>query len=73
MKTPRKGMDITQIGSVEGRDQEAPVKGGTETETAAPGKEEQEEGKDLEEGMTLVRRTAGGILARRDERFAQRP
>ena len=71
--TPMKGKDITQIDLIEGRDQEVPVKGGTETETAAPGKEEQEEGKDLEEGMTLMRRTAGGILARRDERFAQRP
>ena len=73
MKTPREGMDIIQTGSVEEKDQEAPVKGGTDTEMAAPGKEEQEEGKDLEEDMTIMKRTVGGILARKDERLAQRP
>ena len=71
--TPMKGKDITPINLTEGKDQEVPVKGDTGIETAAPGKKEEEEGIDLEEGMTPMRRTAGGILARRDERSAQRP
>ena len=73
MKTPREGMDIIQTDSTEEKDQEAPVKGGTDIEMTAPGKEEQEEGKDLEEDMTIMKRTVGGILARKDERLAQRP
>ena len=73
MKTPREGMDIIQTDSTEEKDQRAPVKGGIDIEIAAPDKEEQEERKDLEEDMTIMKRTVGGILVRRDERLAQRP
>ena len=71
--TPMRIMDITLRNSIAGRDPEVPVKGDIGKETAAPGKKEEEEGVDLEEGMTLMTMTAGGILARRDEKSAQRP
>ena len=63
MKTLKEEMGITQIDLTRRKGQEAPVKGGTDIEMTAPGKEEQEEGKDLEEDMTIMKRIAGGILA----------
>ena len=44
MKTPKEEMGTTQTDLIRRKGQEAPVRGGTDIEMTAPGKEEQEEG-----------------------------
>ena len=73
MMTTKEEMGTTPIDLTRKKGQEAPVKGGIDTGMIAPGKEEQEAGKDLEEDMVIMKRVAGGILAKRDEGLAQRP
>ena len=73
MMTTKEEMGTTLIDLTRKKGQEAPVKGGIDTGMIAPGKEEQEAGKDLEEDMVIMKKVVGGILAKRDERLAQRP
>ena len=71
--TPMRIMAITQKNILVEKDPEVPVKEDIEEGTTAPGKNREEEEEDLGEGMTPMRRIAGGILVRKDENSAQGP